>query len=134
MEAHLDSSFRVEIDGMGGASFSRCSGLGARVDILQIPEGGAGGPHLLPGDVHWQPLVLERGWIQDPRLWQWFESREPRRGKIELLTPEGIPAGRWSFLRGWPARWSGPTFDANRDEVALEVLEIVHEGLQWETP
>jgi len=116
------------------ASFSRCTGLGARVEVVQVPEGGVEEPHLVPGDVHWNPLVLERGWIQDSRFWNWFESREPRGGTIELLTPEGSAAGRWRFLRGWPARWSGPSFDANRDEVALEILEIVHEGLRWEAP
>jgi phage tail-like protein len=133
VEAHLGSSFRVEIQGIGGASFSRCHGLGARVEVVRVPEGGASGPRLLPGDIHWEPLVLERGWVEDARLWRWFESREPRGGSIELITPQGEAAGRWSFHRGWPARWMGPSFDAREDQVALEVLEIVHEGLRWET-
>ena len=134
MEAHLASSFRIEIDGIGGASFVRCRGLGARAEVVLVAEGGAPGPRPLPGDVLWDPLVLERGWVQDSRLWEWFESREPRGGRIELLGGGGEPAGRWSFHRGWPCRWSGPSFDAERDEIALEVLEIVHEGLRWEKP
>ncbi len=134
MEAHLGSSFRVEIDGLGEASFSRASGLGARVDVLRVSEGGAEAARPLPGDTVWDPLVFERGWVQDARLWRWFESHEPRGGIVELLGPGGEPAGRWRFERGWPSRWSGPSFDASRDEIALEVLEIVHEGLRWEEP
>ena len=132
MEAHLGSSFRIEIDGIGEAGFSRCRGLGARIEVVPVREGGAEGPRLLPGDVVWEPIVLERGWVRDRRLWEWFESHEPRGGAVEILTPEGEAAGRWTFRRGWPARWSGPSFDAARDELALEVLEIVHEGLRWE--
>jgi phage tail-like protein len=134
MEAHLGSSFRVEIDGIGEASFSRCGGLGARVEVIRLEEGGAPGPRLLPGDIHWDPLVLERGWVRDRRLWEWFGSHEPRGGSIEILGTEGEAIGRWTFVRGWPSRWSGPSFDASRDEIALEILEIVHEGLRWEAP
>ena len=131
MEAHLGSSFRVEVEGIGQASFSRCRGLGARVDVLEIAEGGAPGPRRLPGDIHWDPLVLERGWVEDRGLWRWFSSREPRGGAVELLGPDGAVAGRWVFRRGWPSRWSGPSLDALQDAIALEVLEIVHEGLEW---
>ena len=134
MEAHLGASFRVEIEGLGQASFARCTGLGARVEVVAVSEGGVAEPHFLPGDVRWEPLLLERGWVQDPRLWDWFQSREVRGGAVELLTPDGAVAGRFSFQRAWPCRWSGPSFDANRAEIALEVLEIVHEGLEWEAP
>ena len=132
MELYLGAAFQVEIEGLGGASFSRASGLGARVEVVRVQEGGVPSPRLLPGEVLWEPLVLERGWIEDPRLWRWFQSREPRSGSVSLLAPDGSPRGRWSFERAWPSRWQGPSFDANRDEVALELLEIVHEGLRWE--
>ena len=134
MEAHLGASFRVEIDGIGEAVFIRCRGLGARVEVVAVREGGAPGPRLLPGDVSWDPILLERGWIRDRRIWEWFQSREARSGSVDLLAPDGSLLGRWTFAGGWPARWTGPSFDADRDEIALEALEIVHEGLRWELP
>ena len=68
MQVYLGASFHVEIDGVGEASFSRCTGLGARVEVVEVVEGGRPGPRLLPGDVRWEPLVLERGWVEDARL------------------------------------------------------------------
>ncbi len=132
MDAHLGDSFRIEIAGIGTASFSQCRGLGAAVEVVAVSEGGRESPHLLPGLVHWEPIVLERGWVNDAKLWEWFQSRDARDGSIELLAPDGTAAGRWTFAGGWPSRWSGPVFDANRERIALEVLEIVHEGLRWE--
>ncbi|PPT10210.1 hypothetical protein CKA32_006878 [Geitlerinema sp. FC II] len=36
---------------------------------------------------------------------------------------------RWNFREGWPTKWTGTTFNATGNEVALETLEIAHEGL-----
>jgi phage tail-like protein len=36
---------------------------------------------------------------------------------------------RWNFVRGWPCKWSGPGLNAKNNEVAMETLEICHEGL-----
>ena len=134
MEVYLGASFRVEVAGVGKATFRGCRGLGATVEVVQVVEGGSTVPRILPGDVQWEPLVLERGWVQDRQLWDWFQSRDARFGSITLLDREGGTAGRWSFERGWPSRWMGPSFDADREEIALECLEIVHEGLTWEVP
>lgn len=38
---------------------------------------------------------------------------------------------RWNFVRGWPAKWEGPALNA-ASEVAIETLEIAHEGLELE--
>jgi phage tail-like protein len=40
---------------------------------------------------------------------------------------------RWNFVRGWPAKWEGPALNAKANEVAIETLEIAHEGLELET-
>ena len=39
------------------------------------------------------------------------------------------PVVRWIFREGWPAKWEGPTLKATGNEVAIETLEIAHEGL-----
>ena len=70
----------------------------------------------------------------DPDLWKWRERTttgevDRRNGSIVLLDDVGNEKLRWNFREGWPTRWSGPTFNATASEIAIEQLEIAHEGL-----
>jgi phage tail-like protein len=40
---------------------------------------------------------------------------------------------RWTFSEAWPRKLDGPTFNAKNNEMAIETLEIVLEGLSVET-
>ncbi|MBV8935209.1 MAG: phage tail protein, partial [Alphaproteobacteria bacterium] len=42
-------------------------------------------------------------------------------GKTELA--------RWNFINAWPAKWTGPTFNAESNDIAIETLELAHEGV-----
>jgi phage tail-like protein len=53
-----------------------------------------------------------------------------RNGSIILLNDAGEEKMRGNFTAGWPAKWTGPSFNATSNEVAIETLEIVHEGLK----
>ncbi len=52
-----------------------------------------------------------------------------RNGSIVLLDETGQEKVRWNFISGWPSKWTGPSFNATGNELAIETLEIVHEGL-----
>jgi phage tail-like protein len=51
-------------------------------------------------------------------------------GTITLLDESRQPVMTWRFRRAWPCKIGGPTLDANRKEIAIETLEICHEGLE----
>jgi phage tail-like protein len=129
---HVTDSFHLEIEGISAGSFVRCSGLGARWETIEVREGGSGRARRLRGDTRFENIVLERGVVRDPELYDWFVSGRRRDGAIVLLGSDGREAFRWTFERGWPCRWEGPSLDATRAEVAIEILEIVHEGLRCE--
>ena len=126
------ATFQVEIDGVGTADFSACRGLGGSSRHLAVHEGGHPGVRLFPDDFHWEPLLLERGLVSDPALWTWFREGEARDGRIAILAGDGTVVGRWSFQRGRVARWRTSDLDASVAAVAIESIEIVHEGVQWE--
>ena len=74
--------------------------------------------------------------MRDTILWTWYvaglaQSLGARRdGTIILLGPDGDPAVAWNFRAGLAAKWTGPEFNAMRDSIAVESLEIAHEGLE----
>jgi phage tail-like protein len=124
-------SFLLEIDGISNAAFSRCLGLEACVEVLEYPEGGVAEPRRLRGDLVYGPLLLERGLSSSRELFDWFQRGDARDGAVILIDSAGRECVRWEFVRGWPAAWEGPALEADRGAVALERLELVHEGLRW---
>jgi phage tail-like protein len=116
--------------------FSSAKGLGAELEVLPYSEGGVNDRvHQLPVRHSWGRITLSRGVVRDPGLFFWYtagltQSLGARRdGAIVLLTPAGVPAIAWAFRGGLAARWTGPELDAMQDAVAIESLEIAHEGL-----
>jgi phage tail-like protein len=135
-EAPVQFRFVVQIDGLAPAAFVECTGLGCYTDVVDYRPGTEGAAGRLPGMTHFPPLVLRRGLTGNRDLWEWrklvIEGQPARRnGTVTLLAADGEPIARWSFRQGWPSRWEGPQLLAEGDAVALETIEVIHEGLDW---
>ena len=134
-------NFLVEIDGVVKGGFSEVSGLTTDTNIIEYREGVEPHetPRKLPGLMKYNNIVLKRGWTKDQSLWTWrkkvIDGKTQRtHGSIVLLDESRTPALRWNFREGWPSKWEGPGLNAKTSEVAIETLEIVHEGLELATP
>ena len=131
-------NFIVEIDGIGAAGFTECSGLSTITDVIEYREGNErGGTRKLPGLTKFTNIVLKRGMTRSRDLWNWRKTVidgavERKSGVIVLLADNHTPVGRFRFRNGWPAKWEGPPLNAKSNEVAIESLEIAHEGLDVE--
>jgi phage tail-like protein len=67
-------------------------------------------------------------------LWDWHYgfvtgTGKRRDGLIVLLNDLHLPAHIWHFRRGLPTRYGGPTLNATQSSVAIESIEITHEGI-----
>jgi phage tail-like protein len=128
-------NFLVEIDGVTVAGFSECSGLSSETDAIEYRNGSEDiTVRKLPGLVKYSNITLKRGFTQSKELWQWrkqvLDGKTQRRsGTVTLLDEARKPALRWNFREGWPRKLDGPTLNAKTNEVAIETLEIAHEGL-----
>jgi phage tail-like protein len=131
-------NFLVEIDGVTVAGFSECSGLTTETDIIEYRVGSEDiTVRKLPGLKKFTNISLKRGYTNSKELWEWRKKvldgkTERQSGSIVLLNEARQPALRWNFREGWPNKWEGPTFNAKNNEVAIETMEIAHEGLVLE--
>jgi phage tail-like protein len=123
---------------LGG--FSECSGLETSQKIEEYNEGGRNSEVLkFPGRVSWNNIVLRHGIPSNTDLWDWYysfvEGRGRRRdGVIVLQNDLHLPVNIWNFKRGLPAKWTGPSMNATQNNIAIEAIEIAHEGLLQMSP
>ena len=123
------------LDGAVGR-FSECSGLELTIPVEDYREGGNNAAVLrFAGRATWSNLTLKRGVAGNRDLWDWhfsfIEGRGKRRdGVIALLDAARQPRQVWYFRRGLPVKFSGPSLNATQNSIAIEAVEIAHEGLQ----
>lgn len=131
-------NFLVEIDGVASAGFSGVSGLSAEIEPIDYREGSDPMTvRKLPGLRKFTNVTLTRGLTANRDLWQWFKTGldgalQRRTVRIVLLDDDRTPVARWTLRAAWIARWEGPQLMAHRSDVAIEAIELVHEGLDLE--
>ncbi len=132
--------FRVQLITKGDAAdgfFKSVSGLKYETESIPVKEGGANDTtFMLVGATKWSPIILKQGFMKDSKLLTWREEwiRQAGKrldGKIQQLDTAMNVAATWSFVRGWPSKWEISEFDASKSELAIETLEITHEGLKF---
>jgi phage tail-like protein len=123
-------TFLVEIDSLQAADFSEVSGLEVSNDQIEYRQGSGGSVRKLPGLKKFANIVLKRGVTQSGELFDWFSSGDRRSMKISLLDRQGNTIVIWVVHDAWIARYEGPTLNAQKNEIAIETIEIAHEGFE----
>ena len=133
-------NFQLDIDNLPRGAFSECSGLTAEGDAVDYREGTDLQPNVrkLVGLRKYTNIILKRGYTQgDTSLWDWYRNihngvADRRNVTIILLNEERQPVMRWHVENAWINKIEGPSFKASGNEVAIESVELVHEGLTIE--
>lgn len=129
---------------LGDGGFQECTGLDVEMDVAEYVEGGRNnGVIQRAGRAKVTRLTLRRGMFHpaegavDGELWRWFQDvvdgvRPIRRydGTIQVLGAGEAVVATWTFSRGLPAKLVGPQLNARTGEVAIEEIQIAHEGLR----
>lgn len=145
-------SFLVDLDFNAGQSvaqllFKSVSGLQYSTQVIPVGSGGTNHTtYKLVGHTEWPNLVLKQGFTNQSSILEWRESwmypgkaggkkrRARFHGAITLLDTSLQPKAVWEFERGWPCKWDISEFDASKSEIAIETLEIAHDGLTYSLP
>lgn len=127
--------FEVSLDDLTVGGFSECAGLQLETEVHDHMEGGLN-THVLkfPTRTKQTNITLKRG-IVDRILWDWYAALvtgtvEVRSGSILIKEPSGTNvAAEWQFKDAFPCKWVGPELNAGQNNVAVETLELCHQGL-----
>jgi len=135
-DPYLGYNFAVEISGLVAGGFSEVSGLQAEIEVQEYREGGVNEYiHKRAGPTKYSSnLVLKKGVADSTQLWSWYcdvmQGKVKRRPVDVLLRDSaGEEKRRWKFQNAYPVKWAGPDLKATASEVAVEVVELAHEGL-----
>ena len=128
-------NFYLEIDGITRAGFREASGLDSTTDVVEYREGNdSRTPRKLPGLVKYSNITLKWGTTNDSELLEWRQRAadgqiERKNGSIVMIDDTGSEVVRYNFREAWPMKWTGTSFNAAANDVAIETLEIAHEGV-----
>ncbi len=128
--------FRLEIDGLDAGSFSEVSGFDATMDVVEYRAGDdpAITPTKLPGLIKYGNITLKWGAAETMVLYDWLiditeGTIEKKTVTLTALDEEGSPAASWRCINAWPVKYTAPDFNGTSSEVAIETIELAHEGL-----
>jgi len=139
MSVYPLSKFHFQVD-WGGTriGFTEVSGLDVETEVIEYREGAS--PQYskvkMPGLQKFSNITLKRGSFgSDNEYYLWWNSIkmntvERRDITISLLNEEHEPVITWKVRNAWPAKIQSTDLKADVNEVAIESMEIVHEGLE----
>jgi len=127
----------VSDDGQATAGrFSEISGIEAEIGVIEHRTGAEPNTvRKMPGLVKYANLVCKRGITGDLNFWNWIKAGidgqlQRADGSIVLRDENHAEVMRWNFRRAWPCKFTGPGLNAANNEIAMDTLEICHEGIE----
>ena len=130
--------FLLEIDGLVQAGFSEVTIPDTSSDPIEYRGGNEDTTvRKLPGLNKYGNISLKWGITDDSlSLFDWRKlvmqgkMKDARRNiAVILMDEEGNAKSRWEFREAWPSKYDAPDLTAKGNDVAIETMEIVHEGM-----
>jgi len=128
--------FQVEWGG-SKIGFTEVSGLDITTEVIEYRDGAS--PEYskvkMPGQRKFSNITMKRGTFKgDNEFYSWFNTVnlnqiERRNLTISLLNENHEPVVVWKVKNAWPTKVTPTDLKADGNEVALESLELAHEGL-----
>ncbi|NPE65219.1 phage tail protein, partial [Dickeya dadantii] len=120
------------------ASFQEITGLDIEAQIIEYRAGNSPvfSTIKMPGIIKSGNVTLKKGiFVKDNNFYDWFSKIKMNTiartaVTINLLDESGSPAMTWKLKNAWPTKVSGTDLKSDGNEVAIETIELAHEGLE----
>jgi phage tail-like protein len=127
--------FTVTFDDLPPGGFSDCTGLQSEVEVQEYAEGGLN-THTwkFPGRSKQGNVTFKRG-IVSKVLWDWYRAIatgdfKARNCSIYVHDASGSEdLIEFHLANAFPAKWLGPDLGAGQNNLAIETIEVAHQGL-----
>ncbi len=133
--------FHFEVD-WGGAQigFTEVTGLDVETEVIEYRHGASKAYHKtkMPGMQKYSDITMKRGTFKsDNEFYDWWNTValntiERRDLTITLLNEAHEPVVTWKVSEAWPKKVQSTDLKSDGNEVAIESIEIAHEGLTIE--
>ncbi len=118
-------------------AFQEVSGLDVEAQIIEYRAGNSKvfSTVKMPGLKKYGNITMKKGvFTKDNKFWAWLDQIKLNIIKripvtISLLDENGAPTMVWTLTNAWPTKITGTDLKADGNEVAVESIEIAHEGL-----
>lgn len=132
--------FTVEISDVGKIPFQEVTGLDIEAQAIEYRAGDSKlfSTIKMPGLVKTSNVTVKKGiFVNDNKFWDWYSQIKMNTIKrqsvtISLLDQEANPTMVWKLSNAWPNKITGTDLKSDGNEVAVETMEITHEGLTIE--
>jgi phage tail-like protein len=135
--------FYFEVTWAGGtgtemvSAFQEVSGLDIEAQIIEYRSGNNAvfSTVKMPGIVKVGNVTLKKGiFVKDNKFFDWYANIKMNTiGRtavtISLLDETGAPTMVWVLNNAWPTKITGTDMKSDGNEVAVETIELAHEGL-----
>lgn len=128
--------YKVLIDQKEEAGFSEVSAPDITSDPVEYREGSASvkAPSKQPCILKYSNVTLKRGTTESRAFVDWMKEIDPGKAirktvTIVLLDVEMNEVASWELQRAFPKKYVAPDFNDISNEIAIESLELVCEGI-----
>jgi phage tail-like protein len=128
--------FQVEWGGTQ-IGFTEVSGLEVETEVIEYRHGASPEYHKtkMPGMQKYANITMKRGtFASDNEYYAWWNTValntiERRDLTISLLNEAHEPVIVWKIKNAWPTKVQSTDLKSDGNEVAIETIELAHEGL-----
>lgn len=139
-EPLISFNFRLELKGGVNGYFTEVSGLGSEHEVIDhkvVDDKGREMVQKIPGRLKWGDVTLKRGITDNMAIWDWRQNvvdgkvKDARANCSIVMMDRGyVEVARWEITNAWPSKVTGPSLKSDSNDLGIEEMVLVHEGIK----
>jgi len=134
VRSYVAGTFQLKLDGVEAGFVKSVDGGAITAEVINEAVGPTAYVKKHVGPPRYEDFSIDIGLWMARTVYDWIQASlkmnyQRKNGSIVLRDRDGSERVRWNFVQAWPAKWTGPALMAEGNDIAIETLELAHEGL-----